>query len=196
MVRPSAMTDQPRVPAGSPEGGQFASKNARYGRYTEFPATPPKGHNQPSERQVEELIKYQDNSNYINNSLRRDIWPHGYEHLDKAVAANPLEHKVLYRVIDKAFHTALITGVIIQDKAFLSTTSSAEAAKLMCGNEPGKAVLKINAPSGRRALDMNRVQAVAGLENPYKELEEILLERNTRLKITSVTNDEIESEWL
>jgi hypothetical protein len=183
--------DQPRVPAGSPEGGQFASKN---GRYSVTPIVPPQGHTQPSDSEVRAVVDYQDNSNRMNNGLRRDTFPEGYDKLDRAISANQLEHKTLYRVIEKKFIPNISSGSILSDKAFLSTTSDKEMAHLM--KDDGSVVLVIKCPPGKRALDMNRVQAVAGIENPYEDLKEILLGRNTQLKITNVTEKEVECNLL
>jgi hypothetical protein len=98
--------------------------------------------------------------------------------LDAAVAKGKLAGTTtLYRGTDMKVLGDIEVGSVFRDKGFLSTSrSQGEARSFDHG-----AMLKITAPKGTRAADVSH--HTGGFEK------EILLGRNTNLKVTSITSE-------
>ena len=80
-------------------------------------------------------------------------------------------------------------GDTLTDKGFLSTSLSLEAAESHVEEEYQSVIFKINVPKGSKLIDVNGTYSKAfNKKNAYHMEQEVLLHRNTRLKVTKTEN--------
>lgn len=118
-------------------------------------------------------------------SLDSSGYKEDVNNIDNVISRNKLKKDVtLYRGIQRSTGDSLnlSPGKVITDKALMSTSlNKAIASKF--GGGVGY-IVSIKAKKGTSALDMNNVDGYDNVK--YKDLEEFLLPRNTKLKINSI----------
>ena len=88
----------------------------------------------------------------------------------------------------KAIFNAKV-GDTLTDKGFLSTSLSLEAAESHVEEEYQSVIFKINVPKGSKLIDVNDTYSKAfNKKNVYHMEQEVLLHRNTKLKVTKTEN--------
>jgi hypothetical protein len=177
--------------AGHPfRGNQWT----RRGRLSTLPVEQP-GYDLGTEEELDSVIRYQDNSFEINPSLRKPGY-YGDDdedligRLDSAVSRNKVQQTELYRVVPGDIVESLVEGSTLKDKAFMSTTKTLESAQQI-GQDfggPSPHIMVIRTSPNLRGLDMNKLMAGHGVDNPFSDQDEIVLPRNLTLRVTKAAS--------
>jgi len=115
------------------------------------------------------------------------------ELLDEAIGENVVREAHLYRALPGSLVKDLSVGDTLSDPAFLSTSSS-PVRRWDHMEERDVLSLIIRVPEGTRGLDMNKVMAGAGVDNPFDYQNEVLLGRNTKMRVTKIDFDAVHVE--
>lgn len=199
-VPAGASTLQPRKPAGSPHGGEFARKGGGLG------ATLGVGGGGAASLSVDEaaaLSEYKNgNYNKINNHLRKGADADAgtkatIGQMDSALSRSSLpKEQTLYRGMQSSevYKAAMddpksLIGKVLEDPGFMSTTSKIDIAAgfnatqgIVAGGKRG-IVFEIAAPKGAKGMAIDFL----GKKSKHTQTEgEVLFERGSRIKIVSI----------
>jgi hypothetical protein len=183
--------DQPRVPAGSPDGGQFGDGGA------------------VSDTEFRALREYADQDyTGINGTLRGVDWRSNWgDHhlgntpppqskvdrerrvLDKMMSTHTLPAMTLNRGVNQVdgFATKDLkaaVGTVISDKGFISTTKFGSSVTDRFGSD---IMLRIQTNEGTHGLDLTSLKApIGGSVSLHPNEGEVLLDRGLNMRIDSV----------
>jgi hypothetical protein len=148
---------------------------------------------------LEAVVQYQDMSFGLNNALRRDAkmdpdskFAKQVELLDAEIRKNSVRAQHLYRALPGAVVKDLSVGDVLSDSAFLSTSHTSMQRWEHMEQERDVRTLRIRVPEGTRGIDMNRVMAGAGVDNPFDYQQEVLLGRNQKMRVTKITSEGVD----
>ena len=204
--------NQPRVPARSSAGGQFGSNSgAASGNDADESGGGTTGSlqdktvtdwtNDSRELTASEntaLEQYSLFSMQLNGDLRDGnslsaTDKQNMQALDSATRSSAAtEATTLYRSVPAEALSNKKVGDEIEDRAYMSTTKRRDSAEELLGVTGGEdIIIKIDAPKGTRGVDVNRS---LGERSEYADQHEVLLPRNTVLRITKITPSMISAE--
>ena len=187
--------DQPRVPAGSPDGGQWTDGGGGYGgsgaARLDSPSQLSPSRKYSPRQAVESYagIHYESINNYWRGSYKP---PTGEGEVfvmevtavvDHEIAMNKLsETTTLYRGISHgnlAANAEKLVGRTIDSPAFVSTSIDRNIAEQFARGQSGS-LFVITAPAGTSALSMNSIREFESKEKEY------LLPRNQKFRVDRV----------
>lgn len=202
---PLRTAEQPRVPSGTPEGGQFASSD--HGMITVDHETHKQVQDyvQGGARYTNERLRHveQKHDDYSKEQFRKILLP-----LDSLMMVHHFKSDTqLFRVVRGKVMQDLQPGDVFQDKGYVSTTSEeaalgqiTEDIGLNYTGEGGLSVnpnnimtVEIEAPKGMGHIEVNRViePNTQGYVHDYSHQKEIILPRNTKFVVTARSGNRI-----
>jgi phage-related protein (TIGR01555 family) len=175
--------DQPRVPAGVPEGGEWTTVGGS-GGFVSVKGASVKEFT-PAEKAAIGSYAGLDYAN-INSELRGTEsfggkYDETVKNLDSLLAkSRTSEEQTVYRGVKedavKAWHGLLKPGSVITDAGFASTTLDEDVAKSFSEETPKSAMMVIKIPAGTHALNISKLGGV-----PFEA--EVLVHRNSSYRV-------------
>lgn len=180
-----------------PERKPFSATDAVTGKSAHNDAQPTK---KLTDKQVSAIMSYSGSMySQINLQLRGLGSKNSYasdlvKRLDSVMkSAKTTKDMIVYRGITSSLFSKLEVGAVLKDAGFGSTTTKQSVAKGFAdsstytsnkkGENANPVIMKVQVPKGSRALSMMKY-------SQYKDEEEILIDRNSRYKVISISGSD------